>query len=106
MPRLAGMSLPSGSDTVVYTSPIGQRSTVSVNLTNISQGSTFINLGLCGPTSTSLQPGDYLEYNTPLPPGNTLERNSLAPWNGECIIAHASDVGVSILVWGYEEGST
>lgn len=103
MPRLAGMTLPSGSDTIVYTAPANKRTTVSINFVNRGGDSVLLNLALASSGSTTASISDYIEFNTTMTPGSTLERTSLTPYNGESLIANASKTGLTTVVWGYTE---
>lgn len=103
MPRLAGMTLPSGSDTVVYTAPAGKRTTVSINFINRGGDSVLLNLALAPSGSVTSSLSDYIEYNTTMTPGSTLERTSLTPYGGESLIAFANKTGLTAVVWGYTD---
>jgi hypothetical protein len=105
MPRLAGVALPSGgADVVVYTAPALKRATVTLNICNISAYAVNVTVGFVASGSSSIGPADYIEYNTPLDSfGGVIERTGLAPYNGEAIVAHASNSGSVATVWGYTE---
>lgn len=104
MPRLAGMALPSGSDTVVYSAPTGSRATVTLNICNTSAAAVLIFVGLCPSGSTSISGSDYIEFQTPLESfGGVIERTGLTPSNQQSIICRASQTGSVAVVWGYTE---
>lgn len=99
--RIAAISLPLNSNTVVYQVPAGRRASFTVSLCNISTAVAKIRLALS--TGTTPQASDWIEYDTSILGNGVFERTGLALSAGQCLIIFSNKATVTAVVYGIEE---
>jgi hypothetical protein len=88
-------------DTMLYQPTAAKTGSFSVSLANRTSG--IINIRIALTTTGSVSNQAYIIYDLPLYPNEAYERSGLALVSGQYIYVRASAVGVSALVWGYED---
>lgn len=95
-------SLSANTDTVVYTTPSGTLTALSINIVNISETSdAFVTVSISA--NTTPVAGEYIEYKTKLNPTGLIERTGIMTSAGEKIIVRSNINNVNVRVYGVEE---
>jgi len=98
--KLAGVDMPAGTYTQIYTCPSTTFAVVTVSVCNRGSTASSINLGLhVGDFPTA---SDYIEFETSLAAKGVLERTGIVLSAGQKISANSSSASVSIVVYGIE----
>lgn len=98
--RFGKASLAAATATDLYTVPPGKVATCTINFCNVSVAERKVRLSV---RDGALVAADYLEYDTVIPAKGVLERSHIVLSPGETVVVSASDVGVNVRVYGFEE---
>jgi len=98
---LGKSDLPIDTETPLYTVPAGKTACVNLNLCN--RGATAHTVSIAISTGSSVEIGDYLEYETLIPAKGVLERTGLAMSAGETLIVKSKGGELSARAHGFEE---
>jgi uncharacterized membrane protein SpoIIM required for sporulation len=104
--RLGAVDLTAAAtDTLLYTAPAGFFTVASVSITNRSNTSSTIRLGLAA-SSTSIASGEFLEYEVELLPHGVLERTGIVLQAGYSLLFRGSIIGINAVAYGIETSTT
>jgi hypothetical protein len=93
------------TDTLVYTVPAGQISSLTVSVCNqAGSGDARIEMALT-PLGVSTA-NSYIEFGALVPPGGVLERSAIVLEAGNTIRVKSSNSNTSVVVFGIEESAT
>jgi len=107
--RLARSLITNAStNTLVYTVPSGNYSTLNITLVNNSGNSVPVRIAITTQTNNTPLNSEYIEYNVSIPGVNgVLERTAIVCSQGERIIVWSGNANaITVRVNGYEESLT
>lgn len=102
--RLGVSNLPAATLTTVYTVPSSTFAVVSVNVCN--RHNVVQNIRLAVAAADTPLDSEYIEFDVELGAKGVLERTGIIIGAGQKIVARASGVNVSVVVFGIETPTT
>jgi hypothetical protein len=100
--RLATLDITNAAtDTQLYAVPTNKVASFSVCLTNRTSSAVRVRIALTD--ATSVGNDEYISYDQLIYPYESYERSGLVLNQGQFIYVRSSAVGVSAVVYGYEE---
>ena len=99
---LASKALIINTNTALYTVPAGRVLAANVSLCNRGDVVAKVRLALVLGSVSSLDTGDYIEYDAELQPNGVLERTGIILGAHQTIVARSNTSDVSAGAWGYE----
>ena len=98
--NLTGQELQKDVSELIYTADVGKYSMISVFVVNQGEAESTFTLSICD--IVCVDPGSIVENKKSLAANGTYRIDNLIIGSNQKLIAHADEVGFSIMVMGHE----
>jgi len=98
--RLAAVQSGLGTNTTVYTVPVGKTASFSINVLNSSGSISTVSIALSANATPTI--AEFIEDGLVLEPSQVVERTGLVLDAGKIVVVKTGDQ-MSVVVYGYEE---
>lgn len=101
--RLAAVNPTSLTETIIYSTPAGTYSVITIHVFNNGSTNSTLDLSIVNTSGDNpVNPTDYIEYKTVLEAGSQMERTGIVLGSGQTVKSFVSGSGVGVQVWGIE----